>query len=102
MAIAGETARGAVAYVTLEPCGERSSGAASCSELLIAAGVARIVVACSDPSPKASGRGLVRFTLAGTAIEDGVLESEAAELYSQYAKALSPAPPPALPGEGRD
>ena len=46
--IAGPAARGATAYVTLEPCGERSSGAASCSELLVAAGVARVVVYAAD------------------------------------------------------
>ena len=51
--VAGPAACGATAYVTLEPCGERSSGAASCSELLVAAGVARVVVAAQDSSPLA-------------------------------------------------
>src|SRR6186713_2717857 len=50
LAASGELASGAVAYVTLEPCAERSSGTASCSERLAAAGVARVVVACGDSS----------------------------------------------------
>src|ERR1700750_2780402 len=57
LAQAGAAARGAAAYVTLEPCGARSAGAASCSELLARAGVARVVVACEDASPFASGQG---------------------------------------------
>src|SRR5678816_330993 len=57
LAAAGDLARGATAYVTLEPCAERSSGAASCSERLAAAGVARVVVACRDSSVYAAGRG---------------------------------------------
>ena len=84
LAVAGDTARGAVAYVTLEPCGERSSGAASCSERLIAAGVTRVVAACTDPSPKAAGRGLERLAAAGIEVEDGLLEPEGAALYRSY------------------
>ena len=49
--IAGERANGATAYVTLEPCNARSAGALSCSQLLVQAGVARVVVACEDPHP---------------------------------------------------
>lgn len=82
---AGGQARGATAYVTLEPCGQRSSGAPSCSELLAAAGVARVVIACADASPYASGRGRAVLEAAGVAVESGLLESEAAELYDDYA-----------------
>jgi diaminohydroxyphosphoribosylaminopyrimidine deaminase/5-amino-6-(5-phosphoribosylamino)uracil reductase len=85
---AGEAARGAVAYVTLEPCGERSSGAPSCAERLIRAGVARVVVAASDPSAKASGRGLERLRSAGAPVELGLLEGEAAPLYADYARSV--------------
>ncbi len=81
---AGEAARGATAYVTLEPCGERSTGAASCSERLAAAGLARVVVACQDPSPYASGRGAGRLRAAGVAVESGLLADEAAMLYADY------------------
>jgi diaminohydroxyphosphoribosylaminopyrimidine deaminase/5-amino-6-(5-phosphoribosylamino)uracil reductase len=89
LAAAGGAAQGAIAYVTLEPCGERSSGTASCSELLIAAGVARVVVACADPSPKAAGRGLDGLLAAGIAVERGVLQAEAAPLYLDYLRSLA-------------
>ena len=52
---AGERAQGATAYVTLEPCGARSSGRTSCSHFLVQAGVARVVVAAVDPSAFAAG-----------------------------------------------
>ena len=84
LALCGDAAMGAVAYVTLEPCGERSSGAPSCSELLVAAGVARVVVACADSSPLASGRGVERLRGAGVFTELGVLADEAAALYVGY------------------
>lgn len=82
---AGDKARGAVAYVTLEPCGARSSGAASCSELLAGSGVVEVVVACDDASPFASGQGAERLRAAGIAVRLGVLADEAAELYADYA-----------------
>jgi len=88
LAAAGGAARGAVAYITLEPCGERSSGARSCAERLIASGVARVVVAAADPSPMASGRGLERLRAAGAPIELGLLADDAAPLYADYAKAV--------------
>lgn len=84
LANAGEAARRAVAYVTLEPCGERSSGAASCAERLVAAGVARVVMACEDTSPLASGRGLERLRAAGLPVDSGVSADEAAALYVNY------------------
>jgi diaminohydroxyphosphoribosylaminopyrimidine deaminase/5-amino-6-(5-phosphoribosylamino)uracil reductase len=82
--IAGEISRGATAYVTLEPCGARTSGAASCAERLAAAGIGRVVVACDDPSPLASGRGAVKLTHAGVDVVIGVLEREASSLYVDY------------------
>ena len=81
---AGEAARGAVAYVTLEPCGERSSGAPSCGARLAAAGLARVVIACEDASVLAAGRGLQRLLAAGIAVDLGVLRDEAAALYGAY------------------
>jgi diaminohydroxyphosphoribosylaminopyrimidine deaminase/5-amino-6-(5-phosphoribosylamino)uracil reductase len=82
--MAGASARGAVAYVTLEPCGARSAGGRSCAERLVEAGVVRVVIACDDPSPFASGRGLERLATAGMAVELGVLADEAASLYTGY------------------
>lgn len=84
LAQAGAAARGAVAYVTLEPCGERSTGAASCSERLIAAGLIRVAAACADRSPYAAGRGIARLRAAGVATQTGLLAEEAAALYQQY------------------
>ncbi|HSV04848.1 MAG TPA: bifunctional diaminohydroxyphosphoribosylaminopyrimidine deaminase/5-amino-6-(5-phosphoribosylamino)uracil reductase RibD [Phenylobacterium sp.] len=84
LAQAGEAARGATAYVTLEPCGARSSGAASCSERLIAAGVARAAIAREDPSPYAAGQGLARLRASGLDVDLGLLSTEAAPLYAAY------------------
>lgn len=82
---AGARARGAVAYVTLEPCAERSSGAASCSARLVSAGLARVVIACEDASPYAAGAGVERLRAAGVTVEVGVLAEEAQDLYTSYA-----------------
>lgn len=81
---AGERARGARAYVTLEPCGERSGGTRSCAERLAAAGVAEVFVAARDASPFASGRGLARLAEAGVPVTLGLLEAEATALYAGY------------------
>lgn len=81
---AGEMARGATAYVTMEPCGARSSGRTSCSQFLLKAGVARVVVAAVDPSPFASGRGVEKLRKAGLEVETGVLADRAAVLYEGY------------------
>jgi len=81
---AGAHAQGAVAYVTLEPCGARSSGGASCSELLAGAGVARVVIACQDPSIYAAGQGSARLRQAGVEVHQGLLAQEAEALYAGY------------------
>jgi diaminohydroxyphosphoribosylaminopyrimidine deaminase/5-amino-6-(5-phosphoribosylamino)uracil reductase len=88
LAAAGEAARGAVAYVTLEPCGERSSGAASCAERLAQAGVVRVVAACADASRFAAGQGEARLRAAGVAVETGLLAEEAQALYAGYRPAF--------------
>jgi diaminohydroxyphosphoribosylaminopyrimidine deaminase/5-amino-6-(5-phosphoribosylamino)uracil reductase len=75
-ALQGIDARGATAYVTLEPCGARSTGAASCSQRLVEAGVARVVIACEDPSPFASGQGIERLRAAGITVESGTLSAQ--------------------------
>ena len=82
--MAGEAARGAVAYVTMEPCGARSSGRKSCAQFLLDSGVARVVIAAVDPSPFAAGRGVERLKAAGLEVETGVLADEAAVLYEGY------------------
>jgi diaminohydroxyphosphoribosylaminopyrimidine deaminase/5-amino-6-(5-phosphoribosylamino)uracil reductase len=81
---AGPDIEGATAYVTLEPCGARSSGRASCAHYLAAAGVARVVIACLDPSPFASGRGTERLRQAGLTVETGLLGEEARVLCEGF------------------
>jgi diaminohydroxyphosphoribosylaminopyrimidine deaminase/5-amino-6-(5-phosphoribosylamino)uracil reductase len=68
----------------LEPCAERSNGAASCAERLAAAGVSRVAVACADASVMAAGRGALRLQSAGVAYDLGVLRDAAAGLYGGY------------------
>lgn len=79
---AGQSARGAIAYVTLEPCGERSSGTLSCAERLIAAGVARVVYACDEADHRSNGRGPQRLRDQGLPVDAGFLADEAAPLYA--------------------
>lgn len=81
---AGDLAQGATAYVTLEPCGARSSGRTSCSHFLVQAGVARVVVAAVDPSAFAAGRGIERLRQAGLDVEVGLMADDAAVLYEGY------------------
>ena len=74
---AGDDARGATAYITLEPCAHRSNGGVSCSDLLIQAHISRAVIATRDPHPMAAGVGIERLRAAGIAVEIGLLETEA-------------------------
>ncbi len=78
---------GAIAYVTLEPCRERSTGEASCSQRLIEAGISRVVVAVMDRHPKGAG-GKAAIEAAGIAIETGFLEEEASALYEDFFASL--------------
>ncbi len=84
LAMAGPAARGATAYISLEPCAQRSAGGHSCSDLLIAAQVVRVVAAVSDPHPFASGAGLQRLRDAGVEVVMGVREAEARFLNAPF------------------
>lgn len=73
---AGEAAKGATAYVSLEPCAHIGE-TPSCANALIAAGIGRVVVAVEDPDPRTAGQGTVRLREAGIEVTTGVCEAEA-------------------------
>jgi diaminohydroxyphosphoribosylaminopyrimidine deaminase/5-amino-6-(5-phosphoribosylamino)uracil reductase len=83
LARAGAAARGATAYVSLEPCCHHGR-TPPCTDALIAAGIARCVVAARDPDPRVNGEGLARLREAGIAVEDGVMQHEAAALNAGF------------------
>lgn len=83
LAQAGAAARGATAYVTLEPCASVTR-TPSCAESLIAAGIGRAVVAMEDPHPLTAGKGFAKLRAAGVEVVTGVLEAEARETHAGF------------------
>lgn len=84
---AGEKARGATAYVTLEPCSHHGR-TGPCADALISAGIARVVIATGDPNPEVSGRGIEKLHAAGIPVTTGVLQDEARALNDGFAKQI--------------
>jgi diaminohydroxyphosphoribosylaminopyrimidine deaminase/5-amino-6-(5-phosphoribosylamino)uracil reductase len=84
---AGERARGAEVYVTLEPCSHQGR-TPPCADALIAAGVNRVVAAMQDPHPRVAGQGLARLRAAGIEVETGLLEEQARALNPGFVARL--------------
>jgi diaminohydroxyphosphoribosylaminopyrimidine deaminase/5-amino-6-(5-phosphoribosylamino)uracil reductase len=85
---AGPAARGATAYVTLEPCSHHGR-TGPCADALIAAGIARCVVATVDPNPLVAGRGIARLRAAGIEVELGPGEARARNLNNAFACSIT-------------
>jgi diaminohydroxyphosphoribosylaminopyrimidine deaminase/5-amino-6-(5-phosphoribosylamino)uracil reductase len=82
---AGEAARGATLFVSLEPC-DHHGRTPPCTDAILEAGIARVVVAMRDPNPMVSGRGLEKLGSAGVEVREGLLREEAERLNEAYVK----------------
>lgn len=85
--MAGEKAKGATAYVTLEPC-SHFGRTPPCADALVNAGVARVVAAMEDPNPQVSGRGMRRLAGAGIEVQAGLLQAQAEALNLGFIKRM--------------
>jgi diaminohydroxyphosphoribosylaminopyrimidine deaminase/5-amino-6-(5-phosphoribosylamino)uracil reductase len=80
---AGDKARGATAYVTLEPCSHHGK-TPPCCDALIEAGIAQLVIAHQDPNPKVDGKGIERLQAAGLTVRSGLMRQEARHLIAGF------------------
>ncbi len=85
--MAGERAKGATAYVTLEPCSHHGR-TPPCADALVDAGVARVVASMQDPNPEVAGRGLYRLKQAGIDVSHGLMHSEAEAVNLGFLKRM--------------
>ena len=85
---AGPEARGATAYVTLEPCTHHGR-TGPCADALLAAGVSRVVIATADPNPMVRGKGIARLRAGGVEVSTGVLEQPARRLNDAFARFIT-------------
>ena len=86
--LAGEAARGATLYVTLEPC-DHHGRTPPCSEAILEAGIRRVVLAMRDPHPVVAGSGVARLRSAGLDLVEGIGEAEARMLYERHARRVT-------------
>ncbi len=84
MALAHCDAAGATAYVTLEPCAHASARGPACADSLIAAGIARVVIAAGDPDPRTNGQGIARLRAAGIIVATDVRRAEAEAVMAGF------------------
>jgi len=89
LAQAGAAAKGATAFVTLEPCAHVSPRGPACADSLIAAGVARVVIAAHDPDPRTNGDGAARLRAAGIAVTSNVRAAEAEQQLAGFLTRLN-------------
>ena len=92
LAMAGSAARGATAYVTLEPCAHYGK-TPPCAQALIDAQIARVVIAQPDPDPRVNGAGIAMLKRAGIAVEIGLCEAQAAQINAGFTSVITRARP---------
>ena len=88
LAEAGEAARGATLYVTLEPCCHHGK-TPPCTDAVLRAGIARVVMAMTDPFPKVAGQGIIKLVSGGVSIQAGIEDEAARRLNAPYLKLLA-------------
>jgi diaminohydroxyphosphoribosylaminopyrimidine deaminase/5-amino-6-(5-phosphoribosylamino)uracil reductase len=82
--MAGKAARGATAYVTLEPCAHTDKMSPPCTTALIEAGIKRVVIGAIDPNPKVNGTGIQRLREAGVEVSENILKTECLVVISSF------------------
>jgi diaminohydroxyphosphoribosylaminopyrimidine deaminase/5-amino-6-(5-phosphoribosylamino)uracil reductase len=88
LARAGQAARGATAFISLEPCNHQGQ-TPPCSEALVSAGIKRVVIAVADPDPRVSGSGIARLKDAGISVTTGICDAAATDINAGFFKRIN-------------